>query len=68
MKMYHLATDLPYGFIYINLMETDKRKAFFSRFDAQLVPSSLEDARPQPEALPAAPPAVMGAAPAAAEY
>jgi hypothetical protein len=68
MTMYHLATDPAYGFIYINLMETDKRKAFFSRFDAQLVPSSLQDARPQPGALPAAPPAGEGEAPGEGEY
>ena len=68
MAMYLLATDQPFGFIYINLMETDKKKAFFSKFDAQLVPSSLTDAQPQPEALPAAPPAVMDAAPAEAGY
>ena len=68
MKMYHLATDLPYGFIYINLMEVDKRKAFFSKFDAQLIPSSLEDDRPQPGALPAPPLAGEGEAPGEGGY
>mgnify|MGYP000662501540 CR=1 FL=1 len=50
LKMYHLCVDQDYGFIYIDLTQQDKRKAFFFRFEAQLVPSDSEsslDARPQ---------------------
>jgi hypothetical protein len=39
LKMYTLVTNMPYAFIYIDLGQQDRSKAFFYKFEAQLVPS-----------------------------
>ena len=60
LQMYDLCTSKPFGSIYIDLMQQDKSKCFFYKFEAQLVPSSSSssaslDDRARPAALPAEP-------------
>ena len=38
-KIYHEAVDEPYSFLYVNLIQKDKRKMFMSRFSHYLNPS-----------------------------
>ena len=65
LQMYDMCTSKPYGFIYIDLMQQDKSKCFFYKFEAQLVPSSSAslDDRARPAALPAEPHLGADAAP-----
>jgi hypothetical protein len=65
LQMYDMCTSKPFGFIYIDLMQQDKSKCFYYKFEAQLVPSSSAslDDRARPAALPAEPHLAADAAP-----
>ena len=39
LQIYHEAVDEPYSFLYVNLIQKDKRKMFMSRFSHYLNPS-----------------------------
>ena len=39
-KLYRMATDEPYGFLYIKLTARDKHDMFYSKFDQKLIPHS----------------------------
>ena len=41
LKIYHEAVDEPYSFLYVNLIQKDKRKMFMSRFSHYLNPSYI---------------------------
>ena len=38
LDMYRIATEVPYSFLYINLLERDVSRMFFKSFSARLVP------------------------------
>ena len=38
LQIYHEAIDEPYSFLYINLMERDRKKMFMQRFERYLIP------------------------------
>ena len=39
LALYHEAIDEPYSFLYINLMEKDRKKMFMQNFQRYLIPS-----------------------------
>ena len=39
LQIYHEAIDEPYSFLYINLMEKDRKRIFMKKFDHYLNPS-----------------------------
>ena len=39
LQIYHEAADEPYSFLYVNLIQKDKRKTFMTRFNHYLNPS-----------------------------
>ena len=42
LKMYEIATNERYSFLYINLMENEKEKMFYIRFDKRLIPKQAD--------------------------
>ncbi len=42
LKMYEIATNERYSFLYINLMENEKEKMFYIRFDKRLIPKQTD--------------------------
>ena len=39
LQIYHEATDEPYSFLYINLMEKDRKRMFMKKFGQYLIPN-----------------------------
>ena len=39
LALYHEAIDEPYSFLYINLMEKDRKKMFMQNFQKYLIPN-----------------------------
>ena len=37
LEMYHIATDVPFGFLYLNLMEQDRNKIFHNGFKSRFI-------------------------------
>ena len=43
LQMYKTATDPPFQFLYINLMERDKERMFYRSFSHRLIPKSISE-------------------------
>ena len=41
LQIYHEAVDEPYSFLYVNLLQTDKRNMFMTRFNHYLNPNYI---------------------------